>query len=97
MQFPPLYTEKQLADTKLVQNGFYSREPLSLQGEYQKKSHPFVAPLDERFAFNTRDTFQRDTNVFLKENLLYQPNVKLMREIQAREDNNAQQSTMFDN
>jgi hypothetical protein len=52
-------------------------------------------PLDERFAFNTRDTFQRDTNVFLKDNLLYQPNEKLMREIAQKEG--ASSTTMFDN
>ena len=52
-------------------------------------------PLDERFAFNTRGTFQRDTNVFLKENLLYQPNEKLMREIALKEG--ASSTTLFDN
>jgi hypothetical protein len=71
---------------RLVQNGFYSKEPLSLSGAYKPpgngKSHNhLVAPLDERFAFNTKDTFQRGTNVFLKENLLYEPNIKLLNDI----------------
>ena len=41
-----------------MQNGFYSREPLSLSGAYKgPKENPLVMPLDERFAFNTKDTF----------------------------------------
>ena len=56
--FPPLQTDQQLKSTKLVQNGFYSREPLSLSGAYKgPKENPLVMPLDERFAFNTKDTF----------------------------------------
>jgi len=83
--FPPLQTEQQMNNTKLVQNGFYSREPLSLAGAYKgPKESSLVMPLDERFAFNSKDTFQRGTNVFLKGNLLYEPNVELMREIGLR-------------
>jgi hypothetical protein len=63
-----------------VQNGFYSKDPLTLAGAYKppgKKHGELVTPLDERFAFNSKDTFQRGTNVFLKENLLYEPNKNL--------------------
>lgn len=62
VSFPALQTEKHLASTRLVQNGFYSKEPFSLVGGYKptstigKHSH-LVAPLDERFAFQSRDTF----------------------------------------
>jgi hypothetical protein len=83
--FPPLQSEQQMKNTKLVQNGFYSREPLSLAGAYKgPKESSLVMPLDERFAFNTKDTFQRGTNVFLKGNLLYEPNAELMRELGLR-------------
>ena len=83
--FPPMQSEQQMKNTKLVQNGFYSREPLSLAGTYKApKESSLVMPLDERFAFNTKDTFQRGTNVFLKGNLLYEPNAELMRELGLR-------------
>ena len=76
-----------------MQNGFYSREPLSLSGAYKgPKENPFVMPLDERFAFNSKDTFQRGTNVFLKDNPLYEPNHQLMREIGLKESS----ANMFD-
>jgi len=64
-----------------VQNGFYAREPLSLAGAYKPATKDLVAPLDERFAFNSKDTFQRGTNVFLKDNLLYEPNLKLLNDV----------------
>ena len=60
MAFPKLQSEKERASMKLVQNGLYNRESLSLSGAYKgggKKENPIVMPLDERFAFNTRDTF----------------------------------------
>jgi len=57
----------------MVQNGFYSKEALSLKGAYKQKENTLVMPLDERFAFQTRESFQMGTNVFLKENLLYAP------------------------
>ena len=77
--FSPLQSEQQMKNTKLVQNGFYSSKPLSLAGAYKgPKESSLVMPLDERFAFNTKDTFQRGTNVFLKGNLLYEPNAELM-------------------
>jgi hypothetical protein len=43
-------------------------------------------PLDERFAFNTKDSFKMGTNVFLKENLLYEPNRQLLDEINNPQD-----------
>jgi hypothetical protein len=53
VSFPSLQTEKQLASAKLVQNGFYSKEPLSLSGAYKpsgtlygKRHHELVTPLD---------------------------------------------------
>lgn len=81
MAFPPLQTDSQLASTKLVSNGFYNKDALSLSGAYKgPKENPLVMPLDERFAFNSKDTFQRGTNVFLKENLLYKANLDLLKD-----------------
>lgn len=73
VSFPPLVTSKELASVHMVQNGFYSKEALSLKGAYKQKENTLVMPLDERFAFQTRESFQMGTNVFLKENLLYAP------------------------
>ena len=102
VSFPPVVTASELAKTKLVQNGFYSRESLTLQGAYKNPyENSLVMPLDERFAFNTRDTFQMGTNVFLKDNLLYEPNTKLLNDInrntsKAPLNENHARSSMFD-
>ena len=54
---------------------------MSLAGAYKAPNKDLVAPLDERFAFNSKDTFQRGTNVFLKDNLLYEPNMKVLNDV----------------
>lgn len=50
MNFPPLVTEDTLKNTTLIQNGFYSKEPLTLNLNAYKepKDQTFVQTLDER-------------------------------------------------
>lgn len=56
--FPPLVTAKDLASVEMVKNGFYSKENFSLKGAYKENINSnLVMPLDERFAFQTRDSF----------------------------------------
>ena len=64
-----------------------------MAGSYKPPKNDLVARLDERFAFNTKDTFQRATNVFLKDNMLYEPNLKLLNDFNRSSGTNTNQGT----
>ena len=68
VSFPSLVEEKTLKSTTLVMNGFYSKEPLTLNlnayNEPETKQG-FVTTLDERMMpFSNKENYQTSTNVF---------------------------------
>ena len=68
VNFPALVEEKTLKNTTLVMNGFYSKEPLTLNinafTEPETK-HGYVTTMDERMMpFSNKENYQTSTNVF---------------------------------
>eukprot|EP00347_Sterkiella_histriomuscorum_P012914 403366738 len=91
VNFPPLVSEQTMKNTTLVQNGFYSKEPLTLnlntdlnaiKNLSMQPYQPFVYTLDERMIPMTGKENFNGGNVFQQnENMLYQPNVDILNDI----------------
>ncbi|CDW81926.1 UNKNOWN [Stylonychia lemnae] len=96
VNFPPLVTEKTLKNTTLVQNGFYSKEPLTLNSNSFKepRNQTFVQTMDERMMpFNDKENYNGG-NVFQQQNLLYQANQELLMDIEAKQKEQEYQQYM---
>ena len=44
----PSQRDEIMKNTKMIQNGFYAKEPLSLSNPFSDKTNPYLLPLDTR-------------------------------------------------